>query len=113
RAEQDRVLGEAEALLGDGDPGPAVVVAGRGWPSGVVGIVAARLVERHRRPAFVIAVDDQGVGRGSARTAGEVDVYRALAQVSPLLERFGGHRAAAGLTVAAVNLAGLQEALGQ
>src|SRR5690606_1078390 len=56
RAEQDRVLGEAEALLGDGDPGPAVVVAGRGWPSGVVGIVAARLVERHRRPAFVIAV---------------------------------------------------------
>ncbi len=60
-----RALEEASALLGDADPGPAVVVAGRGWASGVVGIVAAKLVDRYQRPAFVIAVDPiTGEGRG-------------------------------------------------
>jgi single-stranded-DNA-specific exonuclease len=107
------VWAEAEALLGDDDPGPAVVVAGRRWPSGVVGIVAARLVERYRRPAFVIAIDEHGVGRGSARTHGEVDVYRALAAAASHLERFGGHAAAAGLTVREDAIGPVREALGQ
>lgn len=100
RTAQDEVLAAATALLGDADPGPAVVVAGRGWPSGVVGIVAAKLVERYHRPAFVIAVDEAtGIGRGSARSFGGVDLYGALATCAPMLERWGGHAAAAGLTV--------------
>ncbi|HUH05642.1 MAG TPA: DHH family phosphoesterase, partial [Kofleriaceae bacterium] len=57
RIAQDRVVAEADAQLDGTEPGAAVVVAGRGWPPGVVGIVAARLVERYQRPVFVIAVD--------------------------------------------------------
>lgn len=99
RALQDQMVEEALAAAGD-DPGPAIVVASERWAPGVVGIVAAKLVDRFARPAFVIAVDPvTGVGRGSARSAGGVDLYRALGQCAPLLERWGGHAAAAGLTV--------------
>ena len=113
RTVQDEVLAAAIRTLGDGDPGPAVVIAGDGWPSGVVGIVAAKLVERYRRPAFVIAVDPAtGVGRGSARSFGGVDLYAALATCAPMLERWGGHAAAAGLTVRACEVDRLREALG-
>lgn len=112
RAEQERVTAEALASLGSRDPGPAVVVAQTGWPSGVVGIVAARLVDIYRRPAFVIALDAESrLGRGSARTAGEVNLYRALEQAAPHLVRFGGHAAAAGLTVAMDRIELLREAL--
>jgi len=112
RSEQERVTAEALASLGSRDPGPAVVVAQTGWPSGVVGIVAARLVDIYRRPAFVIALDAaSGLGRGSARTAGEIDLYRALEEASPHLVRYGGHSAAAGLTVAMDRVDLLREAL--
>jgi single-stranded-DNA-specific exonuclease len=112
RAEQERVTAEALASLGSRDPGPAVVVAETGWPSGLVGIVAARLVDIYRRPAFVIALDpESGIGRGSARTAGDVDLYHALERAAPHLVRFGGHAAAAGLTVAMDRVDLLREAL--
>jgi single-stranded-DNA-specific exonuclease len=113
RAIQDRVMAEAMELLGDRDPGPAVVIAGEGWPSGVVGIVAAKLVDRYQRPAFVVGIDPEtGVGRGSARTAGGVNLYRALCEAAPWLDRFGGHAAAAGFTVQRESIAALGEALG-
>jgi single-stranded-DNA-specific exonuclease len=97
RAIQERVMTEALELLGDRDPGPAVVIAGEGWPSGVVGIVAAKLVDLYQRPAFVVGIDPvTGIGRGSARTAGGVNLYRALCEAAPHLGRFGGHAAAAG-----------------
>jgi single-stranded-DNA-specific exonuclease len=115
RIVQDQVLAEALEQLGDEDPGPAVVVAGRGWATGVVGIVAAKLVERYARPVFVIAVDaTTGEGRGSARTesTGGIDLYRALHACAPLLVRFGGHAAAAGLSVHADRIDALREGLG-
>ncbi len=77
----------------------ALVVAGEGWAPGVVGIVAAKLVERFAVPAAVIALDG-AQGRGSVRTVVGVDLYRALAVCAPHLVRWGGHAAAAGLTVA-------------
>ena len=117
RAAQERVMAEALAALGVGDPGPAVVVAGTGWPSGVVGIVAAKLVDIYRRPTFVVAIDPEtGVGRGSARSPGDggaCNLYRVLERAAPHLVRFGGHAAAAGLTVAAERIGGLGEALGE
>lgn len=117
---QDRMVEEALAMVEAGaDPGPAVVVASDRWAPGVVGIVAAKLVDRYQRPAFVLAVDAQtGVARGSARSAGGVDLYRALGQCAPMLERWGGHAAAAGLTVRAADgdmigtIDRLREALG-
>jgi single-stranded-DNA-specific exonuclease len=113
RAIQDRVMAEAVELLGDRDPGPAVVIAGEGWPSGVVGIVAAKLVDRYQRPAFVVGIDPEtGIGRGSARTAGGVNLYRALSEAAPWLDRYGGHAAAAGFTVRREAIGALSESLG-
>jgi len=113
RGIQDRVMTEALALLGDRDPGPAVVIAGEGWPAGVVGIVAAKLVDRYQRPAFVVGIDPEtGVGRGSARTAGGVNLYAALCEAAPWLDKFGGHAAAAGFTVRRESVAQLCESLG-
>jgi single-stranded-DNA-specific exonuclease len=112
RAAQEQVLGEALGMVATAEPGPAVVVIGRGWPSGVTGIVAAKLMELYERPAFVIAVDERtGVGRGSARAPVGFHLYDILARCNEHLVRFGGHAAAAGLTVHEPSLAHLRDAL--
>jgi single-stranded-DNA-specific exonuclease len=109
---QDRVMAEALEQIGDRDPGPAIVLAGEGWPAGVVGIVAAKLVDKFQRPAFVIGIDPEtGLGRGSARTCAGVNLYEALATAAPHLDRFGGHAAAAGFTIQRGNVPALVEAL--
>jgi single-stranded-DNA-specific exonuclease len=74
------------------------VVAGADWHEGVIGIVASRLVERYGRPVVLIAGGD-GVWKGSGRAPGAFDLHGALAACSEHLERFGGHRAAAGLAI--------------
>ncbi len=79
------------------------------WHPGVVGIVAARIVSTFHRPAVVVAVRD-GVGTGSGRTIPDVDLYAALQGCDALLDRWGGHRAAAGLTVTEANLPALADA---
>jgi single-stranded-DNA-specific exonuclease len=109
---QDRVVAEAMAMLGERDPGPAIVLAGEGWPAGVVGIVAAKLVDKFQRPAFVVGIDPAtGIGRGSARTIGGVNLYDALAAAAPHLDRFGGHAAAAGFTVRRELVAAMSETI--
>ncbi len=116
RTIQDRVMTEALEQLGDRDPGSAIVIAGEGWAPGVVGIVAAKLVDKFGVPAFVVGIDPvTGLGRGSARTSGGIDLYRALtiaSQTGGSLDRFGGHAAAAGFTVQRESFAALAEALG-
>lgn len=124
RAIQERVVEEALATIeakleSTGGPGPAIVIAGEGWPTGIVGLVASKLVDRYQRPAFVVGIDPQtGLGRGSARTPGTVNLYDALhaaAKAMPsgtCLERFGGHAAAAGFTVRRESFEALEEALG-
>jgi single-stranded-DNA-specific exonuclease len=100
RTAQEKVFEEAVALLGEVGPSAAIVVAGEGWAHGVVGIIASRLVDLYQRPAVVIAVDaESGEGRGSARSFGGVNLYDALAACAGRLDRFGGHAAAAGLTM--------------
>ncbi len=74
------------------------VVAGADWHEGVIGIVASRLVERYGRPVVLIAGAD-GAWKGSGRAPGAFDLHGALKVCSGHLERFGGHRAAAGLAV--------------
>jgi single-stranded-DNA-specific exonuclease len=71
----------------------------RDWHLGVVGIVAARLVDRFHRPSIVIAVDGGGIGKGSARTVDGFDLYQGLSECRDLLDAFGGHPSAAGLTI--------------
>jgi single-stranded-DNA-specific exonuclease len=81
-----------------------LVLAGEGWHPGVVGIVASRLVERHHRPVVVISLDGEGGGRGSGRSIPGFDLHAALEACSEHLESFGGHKAAAGLSLKAENL---------
>ena len=75
------------------------VVAGEGWHEGVIGIVASRLVERYNRPVVMVA-GGEGEWKGSGRSVPSFDLHAGLAACAAHLVRFGGHRAAAGLTVA-------------
>ncbi|MDR7470898.1 MAG: single-stranded-DNA-specific exonuclease RecJ [Armatimonadota bacterium] len=97
----DQVLAEAAAQVeGEGwADAPALVVAGEGWHPGVIGIVASYLVERYSRPAVVIAVQGE-VGRGSARSIEALPLVNVLDACAGLLQRYGGHAMAAGLTIA-------------
>ena len=89
---------------------PAIVVAGRGWHPGVIGIVASRLVEKHHKPTIVIALDDEGGGRGSGRSISGFDLLAGLEACGEHLIGFGGHRAAAGLEIEASKLEGFRDA---
>jgi len=77
---------------------PAYVLWGEDWHEGVIGIVASRLVERYNRPVVLIAGAD-GLWKGSGRSIASFDLHGALGACARHLERFGGHRAAAGLTI--------------
>ena len=81
----------------------SLVLALEGWHPGVIGIVASRLVERFYRPTVMISLDG-GVGKGSARSIPGFDLYDALKQCSDLMIDFGGHRYAAGLSIAQENI---------
>lgn len=88
----------------------AIVVASDSWHPGVVGIIAARLVERYHRPAVVIAIHE-GLGKGSARTIPGFHLVEALTECGDQLLAYGGHEAAAGLTIAAERIDGFRAAL--
>jgi single-stranded-DNA-specific exonuclease len=93
------IMEEALVSLKDQELTPALVLASRQWHVGVVGIVAARLVDRFHRPSIVMAINEQGMAKGSARTTGGFDLYQGLASCRELLEAFGGHPSAAGITI--------------
>ncbi|MBT9288017.1 single-stranded-DNA-specific exonuclease RecJ [Prosthecodimorpha staleyi] len=94
----EEAVAEVDAM---GDPGPVIVTASETWHPGVVGLIASRLKERWRRPAFAIAFDRGPVGTGSGRSIGGVDLGAAVrsAVAAGLLVKGGGHAMAAGLTI--------------
>ncbi len=79
----------------------AIVLAGKEWHPGVIGIVASKVKEEYHRPTVVVSYDKNGIGKGSARSIPGLDLYNALAASSKHLIDFGGHAMAAGLTVEA------------
>ena len=99
RQVESRIRYEAEAQIAALGERSAYVLAGEDWHAGVIGIVASRLAERHRRPVVLIALSGD-VGKGSGR--GGIDAFDLLAGLTACgghLRRFGGHRAAAGLEI--------------
>ena len=100
---------EAEALasLGLEDKGSVIVTASEGWHPGVVGLVASRLKDKFGRPAFVVALEPGGIGTGSGRSIGGVDLGRAVRQAvtDGVLLKGGGHAMAAGVTLRKERLA--------
>jgi single-stranded-DNA-specific exonuclease len=100
-------LEQAEALGGARARG--LVLAKEGWHAGVIGIVASRVVERYHRPTFVVALKD-GSGKGSGRSIEGFHLFEALKECAEHLSRFGGHKHAAGLTIAEAALPSFREA---
>jgi len=87
----------------------SLVLSQEGWHAGLLGIVASRLMQRYYRPVVLIATED-GVGKGSARSVGGINLYDALAECRQHLASFGGHSMAAGLKIRQENIADFQQA---
>jgi single-stranded-DNA-specific exonuclease len=99
RHTETRILFEAEAQVREAGEQPAYVLAADGWHPGVIGIVASRIAERHHRPCVLIALDG-AEGTGSGRSIPAFDLLGGLDAAAAHLLRHGGHRAAAGCTIA-------------
>ncbi|MFH0980565.1 MAG: single-stranded-DNA-specific exonuclease RecJ [Planctomycetota bacterium] len=93
----------------DGDAHRAIVVAGEGWHVGVIGLVAARVVDRFGKPAIVIALEN-GLGHGSGRSIERLHLCEALRACGEYLDEFGGHAMAAGLRISAERVGAFAEA---
>ena len=87
-----------------------IVLSGRNWHWGVIGIVASRLQKRYHRPTIVIGVNDEGMGKGSGRSIDGISIVKALQDCAEFLELFGGHDMAAGLNIRAGRVDAFREA---
>jgi single-stranded-DNA-specific exonuclease len=113
QAIERRIFEEAVALVesrGDYPGRRSIVLASDQWHQGVIGIVASRLVERYHRPTFLIALTEDGQGKGSGRSVPGFHLLDALETCSGHLTRFGGHRYAAGIGLMAADVAPFAEA---
>ncbi len=112
----DKTITEEALLLIEQDHSFAdkisTVVFQENWHKGVVGIVASRLIERHYRPTIVLT-ESNGVATGSARSIRGLNIHDALEQCSDLLEQFGGHEFAAGMSMPLENVAPFKERFDQ
>jgi single-stranded-DNA-specific exonuclease len=109
---EETILGEARRICGTMDTKAAgsLVLSSDSWHPGVIGIVASRIVDEFYRPTALICVRD-GVGKGSARSIPGFDLYEGLSECKDLLEGFGGHKYAAGFTIAADRIPQFRERL--
>lgn len=111
-----RILAEAEAQVAevhDVEKDPVIVVGSRDWHPGVVGIVASRLMRKYHRPAFVVAIDERGVGKGSGRSVEGVSLVEAIRAGEEFLIAGGGHHMAAGISVHEEQLTAFRECFGR
>ncbi len=99
RAENDPEFRDASCLVLDSPD----------WHEGVIGIVAARLVDKFRRPSFVMAIDAEGFARGSGRTVPGFNLHKALSDNAELFEKWGGHEFACGFTIRKENIPTFRE----
>ena len=81
-----------------------IVVYSKNWHTGIIGIVASRLVEIHSRPVIILSVDDNGICHGSGRSIRNFNLFDSLTYCSSLLEKYGGHEMAVGLTIKENNI---------
>ena len=111
------IVKEAEAQLTEkmtdtGEVPNVIVLAAEGWNVGVIGIVASKIVERYYRPTFVLGIDEEsGLCKGSARSIAGFDLYESMTECAEVFEHYGGHQAAAGMTIHRDRLSELEERL--
>ncbi|MCL2676645.1 MAG: single-stranded-DNA-specific exonuclease RecJ [Streptococcaceae bacterium] len=103
----EAIYQEVESMITDE---PVQVLYHADWHKGVLGIVAGRLVEKYQKP-FILLAEEEGVLRGSARSIEAYNIFKALDNHRQLLVAFGGHKQAAGMTIALENIESVQKAL--
>ncbi len=113
--EENRISEEAMALAErthSFSDSPVIVLAGDNWHHGVIGIVSSRITEKYNLPSILISVEN-GIGKGSGRSINGLNISEALEACKDLLEKYGGHDLAAGLTVKAENIDKLRERINE
>ena len=115
RQETEMEIVKAAQELLDAEPerleDRVILLWGRDWHPGVIGIVASRLVEKTGRPVIVVSVDEHGEGKGSGRSVQGFNLHECIASCADILLRFGGHAMAAGLSVREEDLQTLRQRL--
>lgn len=115
QAEQERITNEALRVIADDsldDKLKVLVLSSKGWHPGIVGIVASKITDRYSRPSILISIDESGdAGVGSARSIAAFDLFDALGKCGHMLDRFGGHRRAAGLSISTSRLQEFSDAI--
>ncbi len=87
-----------------------LVLSGEGWHTGVIGIVASRIAERYYKPTIILNIEN-GVAKGSARSVGDFSIFDAMHRSKALFDKFGGHKAAAGVSMPEKNVGQLKIAV--
>lgn len=110
--EKQIFLAAEEKIANEFDPirDAAIVIGARGWHPGVLGIVASRIARKYHRPAIVIGIDDNRVGKGSGRSIEGLNLVEALSRCAAKIEKYGGHEMAVGLTIQEENIDFFSEA---
>ncbi len=108
RKEQDEILQEALVQAEEYKDDPVLVVSAPGWNHGIVGIVAAKLLERYQKPTYVLAEHGEEA-KGSARSYGDFSAADAIRAADDIITKGGGHKLAAGVTLPTANIAAFRE----
>lgn len=109
---EKRIVAEAEGQISKETDLPkhaAIVLGARDWHPGVLGIVASRIARRYHRPTVIVGFDESGAGKGSGRSIEGCSLIAALNKCNEVLERFGGHEMAAGVTLREENFGRFRE----
>jgi len=115
KAIEQGILKDVELMISSGEiklsAVKVVVAAHHNWPSGVIGLVASRLVSAHGRPAVLLHITKDGIAKGSCRSIPELNMFEALTALKDMLISFGGHPMAAGLSFDAARMPEFMERL--
>lgn len=112
RSEQDRIFKEAIIQAEERVADPVLIVSNSSWSHGIIGIVAAKLLERYYKPTFVLQELEDGTAKGSARSFGEFSAVQAIRATEQHLIKGGGHKLAAGVTLHTENISVWRDAMG-
>lgn len=111
RAEQDKIYKSAIVQAETFSELPVLIVSDPDWSHGIIGIVAAKLLERYSKPTFVLQELEDGTAKGSARSYGDFSAVEAIRATEKLLIKGGGHKLAAGVTIETTNIAPWRDAV--
>lgn len=111
RAIYMQVVEQVESKRIDIETENVIIAASKGWQPGVIGLVASRIVGAYGKPTILLHLTSKGIAKGSCRSIAAFDMFHALEESKDLLEQFGGHAMAAGLSLKIENISLLKEAL--